>query len=128
MKRHHVRVWSDRVDARYGLAELVKRLVEETSEGSVEAEFAIDEGVDIGGFDGTVSAVTGSRWVPSGWSAWELSTRRDVGTKANCRLQETQSGTDGLVGARNRLCSCVTAGLAESGGLGSEADGRGSLA
>lgn len=95
MKRHHVRVWSDRVDARYGLAELVKRLVEETSEGSVEAEFAFDEGVDIGGFDGTVSAVAGSRWVPSGLSAWELSTRRDVGTKANADYRKRKAAPKG---------------------------------
>ena len=83
LQRHHVRSWADRVDARYGLAELVLRLVEETSGGSVVAEFAIDEGVDLGGFDGRVRAEGGSRWVPGGGSVWELSVRRDVGTKAD---------------------------------------------
>ncbi len=71
------------MDARYGLAELVLRLVEETACGPVEAEFAIDEGVDLGGFDGRVRAEAGSRWVPVGGSVWELSVRRDVGTKAD---------------------------------------------
>ena len=83
VQRHHVRSWADRVDARVGLAELVLRLVEETASGSVVAEFAIDEGVDLGGFDGKVRAEAGSRWVPGGGSVWELSVRRDVGTKAN---------------------------------------------
>ena len=83
MRRHHVRSWADRVDARVGVAELVLRLVEETSGGSVVAEFAIDEGVDLGGFDGRVRAEGGSRWVPGGGSVWELSVRRDVGTKAD---------------------------------------------
>ena len=83
VRRHHVRNWADQLDARYGLAELVLRLVEETAGGSVVAEFAIDEGVDIGGFDGTVRAEGGSRRVPVGGSVWELSVRRDVGTKAD---------------------------------------------
>ncbi len=83
VQRHHVRSWADQVDARYGLVELVKRLVVETANGILEAEFAIDEGVDLGGFDGKVRAEAESRWVPSGGSVWELSVRRDVGTKAD---------------------------------------------
>ena len=71
------------MDARYGLAELVKRLVVETTEGLVDAEFATAEGTDLGDFDGKVSAEAGSRWVPAGQSVWELSVRRDVGTKAD---------------------------------------------
>ena len=58
-------------------------LVKETSGGPVDARFATDEGVDFGGFDGTVKAEAGSRWVPSGGSVWEVSTERSVGTKAD---------------------------------------------
>lgn len=65
------------------LPELVLRLVRETSVGSVDARFATDEGVDLGGFDGTVRAEAGSLWVPSGCSVWEVSTDRNVGTKAD---------------------------------------------
>ena len=83
LQRHHVRSWADQVDARYGFVELVRRLVAETANGLLEAEFAIDEGVDLGGFDGKVRAEAESRWVPAGGSVWELSVRRDVGTKAN---------------------------------------------
>ena len=83
VQRHHVRSWADQGDARYGLVELVQRLVEETANGPVVVEFAIDEGVDLGGFDGKVRAEAESRWVPDGGSVWELSVRRDVGTKAN---------------------------------------------
>ena len=59
------------------------RLVQETSGGPVDARFATDEGVDLGGFDGTVKAEAGSRWVPAGCSVWEVSTERSVGTKAD---------------------------------------------
>ena len=82
VQRHHVRSWADRLDARYGLPELVWRLVRETTGGPVDARFATDEGVDVGGFDGTVQTEAGSRWVPSGRSVWEVSTERSVGTKA----------------------------------------------
>ena len=48
VQRQHVSNWTNRLDARSGLVELVKRLVEETCEGLVRAEFAIDEGIDLG--------------------------------------------------------------------------------
>lgn len=83
VKRHHVRSWADRADARYGLVELVKRLVAETASGLLKVEFAMDEGVDLGGFDGKVCAEAESRWVPAGGSVWEVSVRRDVRTKAD---------------------------------------------
>ena len=95
VQRHRVRSWADRLDARYGLPELVCRLVQETSGGPVDARFATDEGVDVGGFDGTVQAETGSRWVPSGCSVWEVSTERSVGTKADAdydKRRETPPG------------------------------------
>ena len=83
VKRHHMKNWADTLDARSGLPELVKRLIEETSEQLARAEFQTDEGVDLGGFDGTVHARAESRWVPEGYSVWELSVEGSVGTKAN---------------------------------------------
>ena len=83
VRRQHLRNWASRLDARSGIVELVKRLVEETCEGAVRAEFAIDEGIDLPGFDGLVCGGAESRWVPNGRSVWELSTRGDVGTKAD---------------------------------------------
>ncbi len=83
VQRHHIRSWADQADSRYGLAELVLRLVEETAGGEVDAEFALDEGADIDGFDGTARADIGSRWVPDGRSVWEISTEQSVGTKAS---------------------------------------------
>lgn len=83
VQRHHVRGWADQAKARYGLPELVRRLVRETAEGPVDARFATEEGVDLDGFDGTVRAAVGSRWVPSGCSVWEVSTERSVGSKAD---------------------------------------------
>lgn len=83
MHRHHVRSWAEQAKARYGLPELVRRLIRETAEGPVDARFATDEGVDLDGFDGTVQAAVGSRWVPSGYSVWEVSTEQSAGSKAN---------------------------------------------
>lgn len=83
VQRHHIQRWADQANSRYGLAELMLRLVEETAGGEVDAQFALDEGADIGGFDGTAQADVGSRWVPGGRSVWEISTERSVGTKAS---------------------------------------------
>lgn len=83
VQRHHVKRWADQKNARYGLAELVERLIVETTGGSAVAEFAVDEGVDLGGFDGRVRADTESGRVPAGSSVWELSVERSVGTKAD---------------------------------------------
>ena len=83
VQRHHIRSWADQADSRYGLAELMLRLVKETAGGEVDAQFALDEGADIDGFDGTAQADVGSRWVPDGRSAWEISTEQNVGTKAS---------------------------------------------
>ena len=83
VRRQHVSNWANQLDARSGIVELVRRLVEETCEGPVRAEFATDEGIDLGEFDGLVCAKDATRWVPDSRSVWELSTRRDVGTKAN---------------------------------------------
>ena len=95
VQRHHVRGWAERVDARYGLPELVRRLVRETSEGPVEAEFAIDEGVNLGGFDGRVQAEAGSCQVPSGYSVWEVSTERSVGSKADADYDNRDAAPPG---------------------------------
>ena len=95
MQRHHVRSWAERLDARYGLPELVRRLVQETSGGPVVARFASDEGVDVGGFDGTVRAEAGSHWVPRGCSVWEVSTERSVGTKADEDYEQRREAPPG---------------------------------
>lgn len=95
VQRHHVRSWADQADSRYGLPELVLRLVLETSEGVVEAEFATDEGVDLDGFDGIVQAEVGSRRVPSGCSVWEVSTERSVGTKASADYDQRDAAPPG---------------------------------
>ena len=90
-----MRSWADRLDARYGLPELVCRLVKETSGGPVDARFDTDEGVDVGGFDGTVQAEAGSRWVPIGCSVWEVSTQRSVGTKADADYENRREAPSG---------------------------------
>ena len=61
----------------------------------MEAEFATDEGVDLGGFDGTVQAEVCSGRVPVGRSVWELSTERSVGTKADADYDKHDAAPPG---------------------------------
>ena len=81
--RHHLLAWADTYGARHLLPELIRRLVIETCGSQTHAVFPSDEGVDISGFDGIVRAQSRARWVPDGTSVWELSTSRQVGSKAN---------------------------------------------
>jgi len=46
-------------------------------------QFRSDEGVHLGGWDGIVQVPEGNAYVPDGLSGWELSTRSDIGSKAN---------------------------------------------
>ena len=79
----HVADWCRKIQARSKLPELIRRLINETT-GQVDGVvFPSDEGVDGGGFDGTVTESAGSVWVPQGSSVWELSTDGSPGTKAD---------------------------------------------
>ena len=60
------------------------RLVNETTEWAEGVVFPSGEGIDTGGYDGTIEDSSGSVWVPAGPSVWELSTREGPGRKANC--------------------------------------------
>ncbi len=82
VERWHLAGWRSQIQARSKLPELISQLIEETTERSDCVVFPHDEGVDTGGYDGTVKDSSGSVWVPVGPSVWELSTRASPGTKA----------------------------------------------
>ena len=75
--------WANRRDAQGTLPELVRRLVLATTPALEKISFRSGEGINLPGWDGKVVASEGTPFVPSGESGWELSTRQDVGSKAN---------------------------------------------
>ena len=75
--------WANRPDANHQLPELIRRLILATVPELSRLEMPSGSAVWLSGWDGQLTADTGNAWVPQGSSAWELSCRGDVGTKAN---------------------------------------------
>ena len=75
--------WADRPDANHQLPELIRRLILATVPELSRLDIPSGSAVWLSGWDGLLTAETGNAWVPKGDSAWELSCRSDVGTKAN---------------------------------------------
>jgi len=75
--------WADTIAARSDLPRLIRRLILETGKGVVELGVPAGEGVSASGWDGTVRASEATAHVPDGLSLWEISTNKNVGTKAD---------------------------------------------
>ena len=78
-----ISAWSNQSDAGDRLPDLVRRLILATVPELSHLNMPSGSTVWLPGWDGTLTAETGNAWVPSGTSAWELSRRSDIGTKAN---------------------------------------------
>ena len=63
--------WADRVDARYQLAHLLRRLVRHENDQVQRVEMRTGVGAGLPGYDGIVEATGGTRFVPDGLSVWE---------------------------------------------------------
>ena len=75
--------WANRPDANHQLPELIRRLILATMPELSRLEMPSGSAVWLSGWDGLLNSDIGNAWVPKGNSAWELSCRGDVGTKAN---------------------------------------------
>lgn len=75
--------WANRSDAEDQLPELVRRLILATVLETSRLDMPSGSAVWMPGWDGLLDVETGNAWVPKGTSAWEISRRSDVGTKAN---------------------------------------------
>lgn len=75
--------WADRLDAQSELPRLTRRLIHGTSKDLIKISFPSGEGVQLRGWDGVVLVEKGNAFIPEGLSAWELSVRKDIGTKAS---------------------------------------------
>jgi hypothetical protein len=75
--------WADRVDARYGFAQLVRRLIRDENDQVQHIEMRSGEGANLPGYDGVVEALRRSSFVPEGVSVWELGVGARPAEKAN---------------------------------------------
>ena len=74
--------WSENIASRQQLAVLMRKLVHAVGEGLECVDFPGYDNAERHGWDGFVEASIATPWVPQGKSGWELSTRRDIGRKA----------------------------------------------
>jgi hypothetical protein len=75
---------------------LIRRLVWETTPDAVQLGFPAGSGTSAGDWDGSVRAVTGNSYVPTGLSVWELSVQGSgITAKADSDYAKRTSTPDG---------------------------------
>src|SRR3989442_10075065 len=88
--------WADTYSAKAQFPHLIRRLIWATCGEIRKLEFQGDEDVYLSGFDGIVDCGQGNHIVPNGLSVWELSTDKEVVSKAN-HDYEKRTQNPGLV-------------------------------
>lgn len=88
--------WADTLEARSMLPQLVRRLVWATGVDVTWSAHPAGEQINREGYDGLTVAGGGSRFVPEGLTAWELSVERDVAQKARADLEKRTRSPRGL--------------------------------
>ena len=83
--------WSEGPGASHELPALVRRLVMETTTEQTRVQMPSGSSVYQSGWDGLVEVPKGNIWVPSGLSAWEISTEKTPKRKADS-LYESRTG------------------------------------
>lgn len=61
--------------------DLIRRLVLLSDSSARGVQFRADEGIAISGWDGTIDQATGTNFIPTGASRWELGTNLDAASK-----------------------------------------------
>jgi hypothetical protein len=75
--------WADKYSAKAEFPHLIRRLIWATCSEIRKLDFQGDEDIYLSGFDGISDCGQGNHIVPNGLSVWELSTEKDVTSKAN---------------------------------------------
>ena len=75
--------WANRIESRFRLAVLLRKLVHSTGVGITHADFPGHENAERHGLDGYVESDGQTPWIPGGASGWEFGTARDPRDKAN---------------------------------------------
>jgi len=78
-----IRDWANSVAAKHDLGWLLRRLIKETCPKWTRVDIQDGSQMYLGDFDGVVDCEGYRIFVPIGHSVWEISTRKDTGTKAN---------------------------------------------
>ena len=93
--RQGLLAWASTAGARSELPRLIRRLILETTSAGVRVGMPADEGIQSGGWDGTVRSPETIRWVPEGLSLWELSTNAKASQKASSDYAKRLTTPDG---------------------------------
>src|SRR5712691_4738013 len=64
--------WADRRDGQDTLPELISRLLLAGLGEGVNLRFPSKDSVQVGGWDGVCETQEGNKYVPEGWSGWEI--------------------------------------------------------
>jgi transcriptional regulator with XRE-family HTH domain len=96
VKASDLELWAEAIDARSSLPQVLRRLVHATVDSIVRIEFPAGEGVQRPGWDGMVETPCGNAYVPSGFSAWELSVEKHSRQKAEGDFQNRVKNARGL--------------------------------
>ena len=88
--------WSDRLESRARLPELVRRLITATGQGLKGLSIRAGEGVQFPGWDGKVEAAEDDLHVPEGLSVWEMGTNGRVAQKANEDYAKRTADPEGM--------------------------------
>ncbi|HEX8465155.1 MAG TPA: hypothetical protein VF627_11110 [Abditibacterium sp.] len=91
-----IELWAARLDARSQLPRLVRRLVQATTPQLERLHFAADEGVQMDGWDGIVTAGVGNAFVPTGVSVWEMGVDKNPKGKADDDYEKRSQNPLGL--------------------------------
>ena len=98
--------WAGRIEGRYNLPELVRRLVLATS-SPCHVDFRAQEGTDYGGWDGLVEVDAGTAYVPEGVSGWEMGANADPRSKANGDYKKRTKAPDSFDSANTTFVFCT---------------------
>jgi DNA-binding XRE family transcriptional regulator len=80
----HLSQWGEQRDGQSGIPELLSRLIYATVGPAAAVHFPADESVQYPGWDGVCTVSSGSGFVPSGKSGWEIGAqRRAIRAKAD---------------------------------------------
>jgi transcriptional regulator with XRE-family HTH domain len=80
--------WADRRNAQHEFPAIVSSLIRLTTPDLNRISFRAGEGVQLGGWDGRVSARAATPFVPSGESGWELGTAVRVADQAQSNYEK----------------------------------------
>ena len=78
-----IEAWSNGLNARAELAELLRRLVHSTADGLEELDFPSGDNSQRPGWDGWISSAQTTPWIPIGKSGWEFGCNKNPSSKAN---------------------------------------------